>query len=535
MKKNLKYYILFAILVGAAFLRIYKLDQIPPSLNWDEVDAGYNAYTIANWGVDEWGHKFPLVFQSFYDDKHPVHIYIDAVFVKFIGPSDFSTRFPSAVFGVLGVAVIFFLAKSLFKKDLPAYLAAIFLAISPYHLQFSRGLWEVNFAFFFFIFGLLFFYLGKEKNHWYFPLAFLGFGLSLYSYQSSIVVVPPMIILLCILYFKDLIKNKKALIVSGLILGFFILGFALNPKLLGFARAQQTMFGEDMIKATSLFKKTGNKYLGIAQIAASNYPKYFSVDYLFLSGDQNPRNSVKFFGEFYQIDALLLLMGILAMLIKPRKEWLVLLGWIALAPIPGTLAGTTPNAARGLFIMGSEQLIAAYGLYSIVNLFKNKMFQGALVIAAFVPMLWEFSSYLNYYYTKYAKKDAIEWQYGMKQIATYIKDHPEYERVYMTKDRQQPYIFILNYLHYPVQDYLRTVVYDESQSKSYNVAQSFGIFQFSGWDPINSQPLPFVLYVLTPSQYDGLMYRSSFDIKDLIKYPDGSDAYFLVSAHESEW
>jgi hypothetical protein len=263
---------------------------------------------------------------------------------------------------------------------------------------------------------------------------------------------------------------------------------------------------------------------------ANNYTKYFSVDYLFVSGDQNPRNSVKFFGEFYQIDALLLASGIIFMIIKPRKEWLLLAAWIVLAPLPGAISNMTPIASRGLFMMGSEQLIAAYGLYSLVNLSKNKIFQGMLVALIFIPMFWEFSKYLNYYYTKYANKDAIEWQYGMEQIADFIKIHPEYDKVYMTKDRQQPYIFILSYLNYPVYDYLDTVQYDESQSKSFNVARSFGKFQFSDWDPIKSSPDPFVLYVLTPSQYDGLMYRSQFDIKDLIKYPDGSDAYFLVTA-----
>jgi len=51
--KRIYLIILAMILVLGAILRFYKLDQIPPSLNWDEVAAGYNAYTIANWGADE--------------------------------------------------------------------------------------------------------------------------------------------------------------------------------------------------------------------------------------------------------------------------------------------------------------------------------------------------------------------------------------------------------------------------------------------------------------------------------------------------
>lgn len=528
MRKYLKYIILFLIIASALFLRLYKLDQVPASLNWDEVDAGYNAYTIANWGVDEWGQKFPLVFQSFYDDKHPVHIYITAVFIKIFGLSDFTTRLSSAIFGALGVLAIFFLAKHLFKKDLPAYFAAIFLAISPYHLQFSRGLWEVNFAFFFFVLGLLFFFLGKNKNSWYFPFSFLGFGLSMYSYHSAKVVLPPMIILLFVLYFKDVLKNKKAFLVSILVMALFITGFICNPRLLGFARAEQNRFPKERIKETVLFQKTGNEYLATLEIAAGNYIEYFSPDYLFIHGDQNPRNSVKIYGEFYKIEALLIVLGILFMAIKPRKEWLVIAGWVALAPIPGALSGFTPNAARGLFMMGSIQLVAAYGLYSIVNISKNKVVKSILVILFFSTIFWEFSNYLKYYYSEYYKKDAIEWQYGMKQIATYIKNNPYYDKVYMTKERQQPYVFILNYLKFPVKKYLKTVQYDESQSKSYNVARSFGKFQFSDWNTVDSYPAPYVLYVLTPSQYDGLRYRLLFDVKELVKYPDGSDAYYLV-------
>src|SRR3989344_8321034 len=100
-KNNFKiaWIVLAVIVVFSTALRFYKLDQIPPSLSWDEAAVGYNAYTIANWGKDKWGKSFPLVFKSFEDDKHPVHIYITAFWVKLLGSSDFVTRFPAALFG----------------------------------------------------------------------------------------------------------------------------------------------------------------------------------------------------------------------------------------------------------------------------------------------------------------------------------------------------------------------------------------------------------------------------------------------------
>jgi len=92
---------------------------------------------------------------------------------------------------------------------------------------------------------------------------------------------------------------------------------------------------------------------------------------MFINGDQSSANSVKILGEFYKIDALLLGIGILCMIIKPRKEWFIIAAWAALAPIPGALSGMTPHAVRGIFMIGSEQLIAAYGLYRLANLFKK--------------------------------------------------------------------------------------------------------------------------------------------------------------------
>ena len=92
MTNKLTYIFLGLIVLLSILLRFYKLDTIPTSLNWDEIAAGYNAYTIANWGADEYGNKFPVVFKSFADDKHPVHIYITAAIVKMFGLSDFKVR-----------------------------------------------------------------------------------------------------------------------------------------------------------------------------------------------------------------------------------------------------------------------------------------------------------------------------------------------------------------------------------------------------------------------------------------------------------
>lgn len=518
--KKITLIILAAISILAGVLRFYKLDQIPPSLNWDEIAAGYNAYTIANWGADEYGNKFPLVFKNFGDDKHPVHIYITALVVKIFGLSDFSTRAGSAAIGVLSVLAIYLLVRKLLKSELAGIFSALFLAVSPYAIHFSRGLWEANFALFFFILGLAFFYSGINKNKWLVPLSFASFGLSFFSYHSAKVVVPPVVFLLCAIYFKDLIKNKKILIWSILVVLLFVGLVIKEPRILGFARINQTKFSEDVTK----------KYGGEIGTIVNNYKQYFTYSYLFQKGDQSARGSVKVIGEFYKVDLVLSLVGLITLII--RKKWkalLILISWLALSPIPGAVSALEPGATRGIFMLGPILIFSAFGATTLISVSRKMWVKIGLAIVILLLLGWETAHYLKYYFIEYPKKEAIEWQYGMKDSALFAKSHPAYTYVYIDKIRQQPYIFFLYYLKVPLPTLLKSVKYDKTEAKSYNTVSSFGKYNFGNWDPIESYPSADILYVITPSYYTGLRYKSNFEVKKLIKYPDGSDAFYLVS------
>lgn len=521
--KKFKLVILIGIVILGGFLRFYKLTEIPPSLNWDEVAAGYNAYTIANWGRDEYGYKFPLVFKSFGDDKHPVHIYVTALIVKIFGLSDYATRAGSALMGTLSILAIYFLAKKIFKSVTAGLFSALFLSVSPYHLQFSRGLWENNFALSFLLFGLALFYTGLEKKNWNLPLSFLCFGLSFFSYHAAKVVLPPVVVILCLIHFRNLVKNKKILIISILVVIFFGALVVKEPRILGFARVKQTGISPEEAK----------KYGGKLGAYLHNYRDYFSYVYLFKTGDRGPRASVKTVGEFYKIDLILVIIGLITLFYARKWKTLVLLVvWLGLAPLPGALSASEPSAIRGIYMIGPMLLLSAYGAYFLNSLFRKKVLKIAGVLLIIIFLVMEVVGYLRYYYTDYTQKEAIEWQYGMKQIVGYLKDHPrDYFRVYMDKIRQQPYIFFLYYFKTPLPELLQTVKYDETESKSYNTVISFDKYRFGNWDIIDSRPDPGIIYIVTPSYYTGLRYGYQFDVKKLIKYPNGNDAFYIIESN----
>ena len=436
---------LIAIVILAAFLRLYKLDSVPPSLNWDEAAFGYNAYTIANWGKDEWGNSFPLVFTSFKDDKHPVIVYITAIFVRIFGLFDYSARFPTAFFGVLNVWLIYLLAKQLFKQNSVAIFAALFLAVSPMNIHFSRGLWESNFALFFFMLGLYLFLKALENKPKLFPVSIISFGVSFFSVHASKIVVPPTVLLLLVFNIKNIFNNKKYFAVTLLSILLLIILTISNPGILGLSRIGQTKFSDEKIMSTELYKKTQIYQAGLLELAFDQYKLHFTPDYLFIKGDRNPRNSLKEHGEFYLFDAPLLIIGLIYLLRFRSKITLIILCWFFLAPIPSSLVGGAPSSNRALFMMGSLPLVAALGAGSILSWFRGKTKLTVLVIMVALLSVQAFS-FLKFYFNVYPKMDPHDWQYGMKEVVEFVKLHPEYIQVNVTDIRSQPYIFFLFYL-----------------------------------------------------------------------------------------
>lgn len=535
--KKIERVVLICVILIAFFVRFYKLGQIPAGFSWDEASVGYNAWTIGNWGRDEWGKYFPLTFESFGDHKNPVHVYLTVPFVTILGPSEFSTRASSAIFGVLNVLLIYLISKRFFSSKYVPLVASLLLAISPYNIQFSRFNHELNFALFFFLLGFLFFLKGlQEKKGRYLAFSFIAFGIDLITYHSSKFMSVSFVVLLCTLYFKDLLHYKKYFLVGVSIFLSFILLIFVNKDLLGLDRLSQTSTNDETLLQSKIYKKTQNPLLGKMEIAANKYKAYFSKDFLFLQGDPIPRHSVQAVGTFYKIEMLTLLVGFIVLLLgaTKNKTYLLLLAWIFLAPIPATLGAEGTHAGRALFISGGWHMMSALGFVTLILLFNSKPLKLTFFALLFIGISQNFFNYLKYYYTAYDNRFSIEWQYGMRDVVKFASTRREYYKVYLTDAHAQPYIFTLFYTRTPLPTFLKTVKYNETGSRASNLVKSFDKYQFGLWDPIESWPDPHILYVLVPSKYDGLKYKHMFNVGKLIKYPDGGDAFYLVSGKGPE-
>ena len=129
--------ILTLIIVLAVIVRFVQLSDIPYPLNGDEKAFGYYAWSIAHFGTDEYGHKFPLYFPSIGDYKYPVYAYFSAPFSYIFGLSPILPRFLSSLASVFMVFIIYKFSSLLFKSKTIGLISAFLFAISPWNITFS--------------------------------------------------------------------------------------------------------------------------------------------------------------------------------------------------------------------------------------------------------------------------------------------------------------------------------------------------------------------------------------------------------------
>ena len=456
----MKHKILLVLIVFLAFfLRVYRISEIPPALYWDEASIGYNAYSIATTLHDEHGNFLPVSnFPAFGDYKAPGYIYAAAASIKIFGLSEFSIRLPSVLAGTLLVLVTFFLVKELLTNPATGLLASLFVAVSPWSLQLSRGAFESNLATLFSASGIYFFlHAVRSKSTIRYLLAAICFVASMYSFNSHRVFVPLLIGTLSLIFHRELILSWKKSLPFYLLS--FILLLPLIPHLLspeGKLRFNEVSWVNDTViveNANKLIADHGNSIFSkiiynrrvlYGQEFLKHYLDHFRFDFLFLSGDINPRLSTRSVGLFYLIDLIPLLFGALFLLRQKSKTSLVLISWLVLGIVPAAVAKETPHALRILTTMPVPQILTAVGLVWLVQ--KQKWLP-LIVIFGYVFYL---IGCLYNYYSSYPNELSSSWQYGYKQAVEYTKTvENKYDHVSVTNFLGRPYIYFLLYNQYP--------------------------------------------------------------------------------------
>jgi len=474
MKKKL---ILVIILALAFFLRFYRLTAAPPSLNWDEVSHGYNAYSVLKTGRDEWGVRWPLIFRAYGDYKLPVYIYLTAASIGVFGLNEFAVRFPSALAGVLSVLFTYLLTKKLFSgrtSSCLSFLASLFLAVSPWHLFLSRPAFEANLASFLIIAGVYFFLEGLEKR-WFLPLSLFLFGLSVHTYNSARVFTPLILLVLVLLYRSRLwqwVKERKRelFVALGLLFLFFIpwvISF-LSPA--GQARFRWvTILDQGAINRINESRRLSalppswsrlvyNKATFFLVQFSRNYLANFSPVYLFFRGGSNYQYNLPGRGIIYPLQLPFVFWG-LFWLIKNRsaQEARLLLFWWLLAVVPAAATRDNPHVLRTILVLPVPQILASLGIWQFWEWWCRRVKSSARVIFPLVyglVLLLFVVSFEKNYFGPYRKNYSWAWQYGYREVAHYLQSYDrDYDQIFMTKKYGEPHEFLLFYLQWDPERY----------------------------------------------------------------------------------
>lgn len=509
--------ILFVFLI-AFVLRIYKLETTPPSLYWDEVSQGYNAYSILTTGRDEHQERFPLArFQAFGDYKAPVYIYLDVISIWLFGQSEFAIRLPSAVLGSLTIIFTYLLVVEMFhdnkRKGLIAFAAAFLLATSPWHIQLSRVAYEANVATFFTVMGVYLLLCARRKKRYIFPLGVISLALAFYAFNAHRIFIPLLFVLLISLYWRDFIQRKKEIILSGLLGLILLIPFLIylstpESKLrfkevnifsdLSIIELSNRLLEED--ENSLIGRILHNRRILYTLSYVKHYFDFYNPSYLFFSGDQNPRFSTQNNGQLYLFSLPFILIGGYLILKSKGKTKLLLFGWFLLAPVAAATARETPHALRGETFIPLFEILAAFGivaLFVFTKKYNSKAFYAGLIVL-FVLAIYSFFHFIHMYFVHMPHLYSQDWQYGYKQAVLKVEELKEnYDKIYFTNAYGRAYIYVLWYGQYEPSEFWTKGVIEKDRFGFFNVFK-FGKYYFQEPNRLGEEGK--ILYVTTPDK-----------------------------------
>lgn len=452
---------LAGIFLLGVILRFYQLGAVPVGLHRDEAFLGYNAYSLMKTGRDMTGRLLPLHLESFLYSPAG-YSYASIPFILLFGLSAFSVRFASALFGSLTILITFFLVRNLVNDKkisaLVSLLAALFLAISPWHINLSRTATENPIVVFFMSLGLfLFLRWMKDERFMVLFFSFCSFGITYAIYQAPRAFLPIFLPVLFFVYRKTVKQHLFPLLFLYVFVILLPVLLILKSPNLSLRIRTVSIFADQHTQLTldESIREDGhrsvltrifhNKLTSYAGVIVSNYFDHFSYRFLFTDDVLPIRYKIPGSGLLYLFDLPLLLVGAWMLLKKHPKEALVLVGWIALAPVGDALTfDDIPNLQRTLLVFPVVSVVSAYGFFSFLSFLpkykKVFLYVGAVVVA------WNLVSYLHQYYVHGMVHQPWYRQEGYKElVATVDSFLSKYTQAVITDRESAPTIFFLFY------------------------------------------------------------------------------------------
>lgn len=463
VKNRYQFIVCLLLIVGVA-IRFIGLGVIPGGINNDEAYAGYEAYSMLQYGLDSHGYHNPVYFVAWGSGMSVLQSYMMLPFIWLFGLHNWVIRIPEVIVACCSLPVFFLLLKKLHGRE-AALIGLFLLAINPWHIMMSRWALDCNLAPGFLLFGFWFFILGLEKPK-YFLLSALMYGFSLYTY-ATIWLLLPFVLLFQVLYCSWFKKIKISLmaVLSMLLLGIMALPLVLFLLInLGFIGEIKTGF----LSIPKLIVSRAGEY-SIHGIGRKVYDLYYM---LWKQEDGNLWNATADFGLFYKFSWPVILFGLcveIRQLVKSLKTGFMprILPFFQLGI--GLILGCfyVVNMNRINYIYLPLLYFNVLGLTYLYQSVRKEVF--ATLSAAYAISFIAFSAF---YFSYYEEDIGVIFQKGLDQC---IEVAQESEKDIYLNEVSFPKV--LFYSQTPVLEFLETVEYS-NYPNAYLEAASFNHYYF---------------------------------------------------------
>lgn len=434
-----KYNIAFiVILLIAILVRIVLLDKFPNGVHEDEAEMMYDAYCMAEYGTDRYLNENPVYLINFGGGQSVLYATIASILIKIFGLSVFVIRLPAVIFSVITIILAYILAKKYIGNKF-ALVLALLITICPWHIMQSRWGLDCNLLSSFIMISV--FTLLNSKKSWHFLVSGVFWGLTLYTYALSYIMLPVFFIGLCayLLYVRKInLKQILITIIPILILAIPLIllqivnycgldaikfGFLTIPKLYTY-RIGEIGF-ENILYNLNIFNKN-------------------NVFQLLFSADHNPGNSFKEFGTIYYILIPFAIFGFILTIkdtiktIKKREinlKTVFLIQFVLIFLCVLVFKDLQLYKLNPLFIM-----MLAFATQAIIWVYEKRKVIGICII---VVLFITFILFEIFYFKNVNNKVGVGFNTDFIPLIKYLDEKYPDKEIFLETDAIQQYIYLL--------------------------------------------------------------------------------------------
>ncbi|MCH7641370.1 hypothetical protein IID22_04190, partial [Patescibacteria group bacterium] len=482
----------------------------------------------------------------------------------------------NVLFGTAAVYVTYLMVSELWrlgrnKKNklqitnyrLLAAIAALLLAVSPWHISLSRGAFEANLSSFFLPLAVWGFIKGINKPRWM-AVSALAFGLNLFSYHVARIFTPFVIAMIIFHFRKELFNgNNFYSAVSGavtrykralvLIILFVVLALMTIASGAGTRGLDISIFNPtDRWAAMSdrryeailqgmpdqVSRVFSNKIVYVGRKFINNYVSYLSPQFLFTQGaGEWTYGMISGRGVLYLIELPFLLAAIwfIAKRGFTRSRALTLIFvWVLIAPIPAALTkGPGFAANRAAVMMPWIQIVVAFGavtLYErITAVWKQRWLRKLLLYGFIVSMFISLVFFLEDYLYHAPLRASSSMHQGKGSAIKFVNElEDQYDEIVLSRTLSTPNIWLAFYTAYDPDSYQKAskdwLRYEDDGFQFLDQLSGYrlGKYTFGDINLDRAEKEKKILFVSTPGEV-----QREIEYLDTVYYPDGNPAIYI--------